>query len=547
MKKFLHNFRTLRSFLSPIEFLGLLMISVAASLFEVASVLVLDMWANEGSGNSDAAVFLPEIAMEKLNPLVIFMLVALIGVVLRFLVLFATGRISYVLEQRMTNMALEAISGWSLEQLADVSPNELTATVLNDVNFVVKNQLLPSISLLVSMVPIGGLTAVLIFISDTEILILAIFVLIFFYSLKIWLPGFLTIQGREREASNRGRFQGIQEFLQGFSEIKCFNAIDYFTASFKRYTEAYQRSQTNVYFITIIPKFFIEFLLFGGGLLFIFFSDSDFFRAEVIVVYGFLISRMLPVVNIAYSSWTGLQYSRETSSKIDHLMLSRVNADSKSYLNSKIQKDGKAGMILRNLTCKIKDKKTGKIIELFQNLTFNFEAKGVYHISGPSGIGKTTLLEIMAGLRSPSSGQVILPANQEVAYLSQFPFVVEGGERENFHAFGVDSSTDQFQYLARALCIENCLDRGGRSLSMSSLSGGQKQRIGLLRVLGSARQICLLDEFDSGLHESLALAVLDVIRELSGTRLFIITSHRRPINNDASHNGSDGLVITKLC
>ncbi len=132
--------------------------------------------------------------------------------------------------------------------------------------------------------------------------------------------------------------------------------------------------------------------------------------------------------------------------------------------------------------------------------------KGEYFvILGPSGAGKTVLLEVMAGLRSVKSGEVwingsdatrLSPEKRKIGYVPQdyvlFPFLnvydnIAFGLREvNCTGLDVDQNVKR---LVQLLGISHLLTRNVRSLS-----GGEKQRISLARALVLSPKVLLLDE-----------------------------------------------------
>jgi ABC-type sugar transport system ATPase subunit len=132
--------------------------------------------------------------------------------------------------------------------------------------------------------------------------------------------------------------------------------------------------------------------------------------------------------------------------------------------------------------------------------------KGEYFvILGPSGAGKTVLLEVIAGLRPPKSGDVwingnkatlLAPEKRKIGYVPQdyvlFPFLnvydnIAFGLREvNCAGLDVKKSVDR---IVQLLGISHLLERNVRTLS-----GGEKQRISLARALVLAPKVLLLDE-----------------------------------------------------
>jgi len=131
---------------------------------------------------------------------------------------------------------------------------------------------------------------------------------------------------------------------------------------------------------------------------------------------------------------------------------------------------------------------------------------------GPSGAGKTTILELIAGLRQPSSGEIFLdgeplvrrPARERrVGYVTQDDTLFPHLSVRNNVLYG---ATDSLERVAGVLEITHLLDRGIRHLS-----GGERKRVALARALVSAPKILLLDEPLTGVDTELRKRVLDYL------------------------------------
>jgi ATP-binding cassette subfamily C protein CydD len=150
-------------------------------------------------------------------------------------------------------------------------------------------------------------------------------------------------------------------------------------------------------------------------------------------------------------------------------------------------------------------------------------------LTGPNGVGKTTLLQAILGLDSPDSqawwGQV--------AWLAQRPVLVPGSIRDNLELFGPLSDLDSacraagFDEVLAVLPdgLDTVIGRGGVGLSL-----GQRQRLGLARVLGSPAPVLLLDEPTAHLDARMESRVLQsiVARARAGATVLVV-GHRDPV------------------
>jgi len=179
---------------------------------------------------------------------------------------------------------------------------------------------------------------------------------------------------------------------------------------------------------------------------------------------------------------------------------------------------------------------------VLDGLTFRIEAGESVAIVGASGCGKTTLLRILASLREPTSGEVLIdgwPLNRAgvEGYRSMIGVVLQddqlfaGSIADNISFFSEKPSQKRIKECARLAAIHDdiaAMPMGYHTLigDMGTvLSGGQKQRVLIARALYNEPAILLLDEATSHLDIAREKAVNAAIRSTRMTR--IIVAHRR--------------------
>ena len=140
-------------------------------------------------------------------------------------------------------------------------------------------------------------------------------------------------------------------------------------------------------------------------------------------------------------------------------------------------------------------------------------------IVGPSGCGKTTILSLIAGLLSPSSGTVVLDGNpvtginQEVGYMFQQDNLFDWLTVENNVLFGLKIQkklNDETRAAALSLLEKYGLKDFARHYP-SELSGGMRQRVSLIRTLATSPKLLLLDEPFSALDYQTRLNIQDTV------------------------------------
>ncbi|MCS0183048.1 energy-coupling factor ABC transporter ATP-binding protein [Vibrio alginolyticus] len=188
-----------------------------------------------------------------------------------------------------------------------------------------------------------------------------------------------------------------------------------------------------------------------------------------------------------------------------------------------------------------------------EQLSMRFKERVLFHIpelaigpndaiylKGDNGVGKTTLLKILAGLLKPSTGDVVAPKDTwlkrltrrngrvDVIYLHQSPYLFDGTVYENI-VYGVKYQQDtqkdkraQVIHALRMVGLETLADE-----HISVLSGGEKQRVAMARAWILKPSILLMDEPSASLdQESIERLVVMAKDLLDRGSSIVVTSHQ---------------------
>lgn len=166
-------------------------------------------------------------------------------------------------------------------------------------------------------------------------------------------------------------------------------------------------------------------------------------------------------------------------------------------------------------------------IEVLRGFTHSFEAGSFTAIVGPSGCGKSSLLRILAGLQSPSSGMIEANPDTSIGYVFQEPTLLAWRtvyenvalplKIKGFNKQQIDTR------IADALALVGLADR--QHALPRELSGGMKMRVSLARALAQNPDVLFMDEPFSALDELTRLKLddelLDIWRRQKCTILFV--------------------------
>lgn len=179
-------------------------------------------------------------------------------------------------------------------------------------------------------------------------------------------------------------------------------------------------------------------------------------------------------------------------------------------------------LTIKNLTKSFDQK------EIFQSFSYSFSDKGIYALSGESGIGKTTLLRIISGLDKDYTGELLGGGigRCSIAFQEHRLFA-ELTALENV-VFAISDRKDK-AVLEKAENLLQILGFKKEDLSLTPphLSGGMKQRVSIARALLRDAPILLLDEPTKELDEANAAVIRELILAEGKSRLVILATHNK--------------------
>ena len=182
-------------------------------------------------------------------------------------------------------------------------------------------------------------------------------------------------------------------------------------------------------------------------------------------------------------------------------------------------------------------------VQALDGVSFTVEPGETIALVGPSGAGKTTIIQLLLRFYDPSSGRITLDGDdlrdlnradfrRHMALVSQDPVIFAASARENIRFGRPDASDAQVQAAAEAAAAHDFLTAlpdgydsyvGERGVM---LSGGQKQRIAIARAILRDAPVLLLDEATSALDAESERAVQQAVDHLSKDRTTLIVAHR---------------------
>ena len=385
----------------------------------------------------------------------------------------------------------------------------------------------------------------LLFLSNTEItiflfLVFSLVTSIFYFvnKKKLFERGKL-IQGL---SSNVIRI--VYEALGLFKELKIYNLNNFI---YKNYSKKIKDTEKNVflnYFIVSLPRLFLELaaVILIVSIIYIQFQKDN--NALNILPFLSLVVvsalRMVPLFNVLTNSLANLKSIQPSFdlvfSELNKLKEKRIIIKNKKqeFINLKDKIE------LNNISFKYK--KEG--LNIINKLNLKIQKGDKIGLVGESGIGKSTLINIIMGLLKPTEGKIYVNSNEllpeknqsiaNIGYVPQEVFLIEDKLKKNI-AIGIkdeEISKEKLLETSKAAQIlkfvdnlekgfDTIVEENGRNFSV-----GQKQRIGVARALYRDPELLIFDESTSSLDKDTEEKFIQDVFLISKDKTIIFISHK---------------------
>jgi ABC-type multidrug transport system fused ATPase/permease subunit len=445
----------------------------------------------------------------------------------------------YSIGKRLIEGYLQQPYSWFLDRHSA----DLGKTILSEVQQLIENGIRPMIDLIAKIIVATTLIALLVLVDIKLALIVGLSLggayLFVFYFIRIYLNKI----GEDRLKSNELRFRAVSESFGAVKEIKVSGLEQTYIKNFSDPSRMYAHIQSNLQVLAQLPRFVLEAFAFGGILLMILYlmtKEGSFNEAiPIISLYVFAGYRLMPALQQIYASFTQLTF---IGPSIDELYDDLKNLQINEIQNNDIEISLTKKINLNNIYYHY-PKVTHNALE---NINLNISANTTVGFIGPTGSGKTTIIDIILGLLNPQqgtlevNGQIITNKNlkswqKSIGYVPQNIYLVDDTIASNI-AFGEDPNNIDKSSLYKAAKIANIHKFIMEELPLKyqsrvgergvRLSGGQLQRIGIARALYKNPSLLILDEATSALDNETEKLVMNDLKKFSKDITIIIVAHR---------------------
>ena len=352
--------------------------------------------------------------------------------------------------------------------------------------------------------------------------------------------------------SSGGSYREAQQLLGGIKPIKVHRAEEHFLGRFGKHSAIVAKMSARVPTFANGPRYLVEPLAFGGLVLIVMVlaakgrSFSDVLpNLGVMALAGY---RLLPALQLLYGQLSELTSMRHSLDEVyDEFVVAESDlniSDERGNQNIRLAQPyvWNDAITLDAVSFSYSQAKR----PILDRLSLTIKKNTSVAFIGPTGSGKSTLIDLLLGLHQPTGGRILIdgrpltpaliPAWQaSIGYVPQDIFLIDDTITRNI-ALGIQDTEIEVNRL-REVCataqvlgfIEHELPQGFQSKVGERgvrLSGGQRQRLGLARALYHQPSLLILDEATSALDTETEARLIEALRSLSGKLTIVLVAHR---------------------
>ena len=337
--------------------------------------------------------------------------------------------------------------------------------------------------------------------------------------------------------------QWLMQGIGGIKEIKLLSREDYFVNSFKEYSDKSSDNQRKQQVLIQLPRLLTETVSIGAVLLWLVIAAAygmDLLSiVPTLAVFAVAAFRLLPSVGKINGLLADYNFYRP---RVDFIYEDMHGVQEITECNKSDDK-----IISFNESIELSDVSfayAGTDKYILDKVSLSIARGESVGVVGPSGAGKTTLVDVIMGLLKISAGDIKVDGvsvfeglsswQRLIGYVPQNIYLSDDSIRHNI-AFGIpdeeidDDRISECIKEARLLDLVSELTDGVETVIGDRgirLSGGQRQRIAIARALYFSPEVLVLDEATSSLDNDTEAAVMEAIEALHGKVTMIVVAHR---------------------
>lgn len=548
-----------------IQFLLILILMIASSLLEIISIGALipfitillnpdaanTYFSNLIGNNFIISNLLDRILVGKNFILLVtclFCFTVLFAGIFRIFLIWVTAKISFSVLYDLSSKVYKNILYQPYLNHMSTHTSHLVDVISAKTNAIVYNLILPLLMIAASSI-LALLVLITLFFINYKVALFSIFTFIFCYFFLILLnKKNLNTNSRLISEKSTQIIKFLQESLGGIRDILIDGTQGEFFEIYKKTDAGLKRVMSQNQFFSNSPKYVIE--TFGIVIIAVIASvltsrhDASF-TFSMLAVIALSAQRLLPAFQQIYSSWVAIKLGENQVFEV----FSILKMECLKFSEKKSKLPFKKYINLKEIFFQYPNRSTNQL----ENVNLKINKGDKIGIIGKTGSGKSTLINLIMGLISPSKGQFLIDRTRitksnvhrwqkNLAHVPQNIFLIDASFATNI-AFGVASTEVNIAKVIECAKIADLYSdimnfpEGFNSFvgeRGSKLSGGQKQRLGIARALYKDTEIIIFDEATSALDNQTEAKILNAINSKLKHLTVITIAHRSTALRDCN-------------
>jgi ATP-binding cassette, subfamily B, bacterial PglK len=466
---------------------------------------------------------------------------------------YAQYYLTHFIQMRRHSLSLKLFANYlnnSYDFFIERHSGELAKTVISEIDQLVNNFILPIINMFAYSVVLVFLVGLVLAVNPAVALLSGGIIGGIYFIFYIYIGKKLDFLGLEIVDSNKKRFVVVTEAFGGVKSLKIQGCENEFIERFAVQSARYSKTITTNEVLKQIPLYLVEAFAFGGLLLICIFllinneGDSGAALGKILPIlglYAFTAYRIKPSMQFVFQGYAALKFGAPAVNTIHSEMSlpERHEESSCQFADNMVIKNC---ISISSLNYKYMSASKFSV----KDLNLNIPVGSSLGIVGGTGAGKSTFVDLLLGLLSPSSGTIAIDDTQlsranirawqrTIGYVPQEIYLVDDTIAANI-AFGVEAKNvdlERVKECAKLSQINSFIEKtmaAGYDTRVGEkgvkLSGGQRQRIGIARALYHRPQVLIFDEATSALDTVTEKALMAAIQSLFGKLTIIMIAHR---------------------